>query len=142
MSRAAIQWLRNDEGKWDPVGIWFATPRGLTSRYLPGKGIDGLFKRVHENIAPPALADGRIGGWEDAIEYLLDALSNGHDLMVSEIKPSLTLDLTYAKEVLGLKGKALDNWAPSTVPNVTTIPSNELQGAGEGLAPARRNPDV
>lgn len=142
MSRAAIQWLRNSEGDWDPVGVWFATPKGLTSRYLPGKGMDGFFRRTHENASPPVLDDGSIGTWEDFIEYALDALSNGHDLMVSEIRPSTTLDLTYAKEVLGLKGAALKNWTPKTIPNVTTIPSQDLQGAGEGFTPARRTADV
>jgi hypothetical protein len=35
------------------------------------------------------------------------ALSNGHDLMVSEVPPEPTLDATYAKWVLGLEGDAM-----------------------------------
>jgi hypothetical protein len=138
MSRAAIQWKRAADGDWDPVGVWFATSKGLQSRVLPGQGYDGFFKRIHQTARPPVLDDGTYGTWEDFIEYALDALSNGHDMMVSEVKPLLTLDQTYAHYVLGLTGKALSRWKPSTIPNVTTIPTSQLRGPiDEALRPPR-----
>ena len=39
MSRVAIQWKRQPDGDFKAIGVWFATPKALQSRVLPGVGI-------------------------------------------------------------------------------------------------------
>jgi len=60
------------------------------------------------------------------IEYALDALSNGHDLMVTEVEPETTLDKTYAKWVLELDGDAISRWKPTTIATTTVMPMLDL----------------
>lgn len=139
MARVAIQWKRQNDGDWKPIGVWFGTHKALQSRVLPGQRMDAWFSTIHQLASPPLIENGTMPGtWEDFIDYALDALSNGHDLMVSEVPAELTLDRTYAKWVLGLEGSALDKYSPATIPNVSTIPASELEGAGKGMAPIRR----
>ncbi len=139
MSRVAIQWKRQPDGDFKAIGVWFATPKSLQSRVLPGVGMEGFFRSIHTYASPPLVNNGTTPGtWEDFIEYALDALSNGHDLHVTEVDPELTLDLTYAKYVLELEGASLKKWSPTTIPNVSNIPAEDLVGAGEGMAPIRR----
>jgi len=116
MSRVAIQWKRQEDGDFKAIGVWFATTKSLQSRVLPGQRMDAWFSTIHQMASPPLIENGTMpGDWTDFIEYALDALSNGHDLMVSEVEPESTLDLTYAKWVLGLEGDALGRWKPTTV---------------------------
>jgi hypothetical protein len=127
MSRVAIQWVRNADGAWDPIGVWFGTKCSLQSRVLPGRGMEGFFKRTHDTAGPPNLDDGETRGtWEDFIGYALDALSNGHDLMVSEVPPEATVDATYARWVLGFESDVAAEWKPSTVATVTVMPMLDL----------------
>ena len=89
--------------------------------------MEGFFHSIHAQVSPPLINNGtEQGTWEDTIEYFLDALSNGHDLMVSEVPPETTLDKTYAKWVLELEGAALNRWKPTTMPTVTTMPVLDL----------------
>ena len=65
---------------------------------------------------------------EDWIEYALDALSNGHDLDMVEVTPELTVDLTYARDVLKLDEEARRAWKPTGIANVSTVPVGDLSG--------------
>lgn len=126
MSKAAVQYRRDQHGKWQPVGVWFATPKALQSRFVPGY-LDAWVRGIHQDAAPPMLDDERTRGtWEDWIWYALDALSNGHDLHIAEVEPELTVDETYAKYVLGLNKAQRRRYQPKTIPNVTTVPVDEL----------------
>jgi hypothetical protein len=126
MSRVAIQGLRNADQEWDPVGLWDATKCSLQSRVLPGRDTEGFFRRIHDTARLPCLDDGETSAtWEDFIGYALDAPSNGHDLMVSEVEPEATLDATYAKWVLGLKGDAPRGWKPTSSPTITLVPVDD-----------------
>jgi hypothetical protein len=126
MSRVAILWLRNADQDWDPVGVWYATKCSLQSRVLPGRDMEGFFRRIHDTARPPCLDDGETPGtWEDFIGYALDTLSNGHDLMVSEVEPEGTLDATYAKWVLGLTGDAPSRWQPTIPSTITLVPMDD-----------------
>jgi hypothetical protein len=127
MSRVAIQWKRQEDGDFKAIGVWFATKVSLQSRVLPGQRMDAWFSTIHQMASPPLIENGTVRGtWEDFIEYALDALSNGHDLMVSEVEPESTLDLTYAKWVLGLEGDALSRWKPRTIATTTVMPMLDL----------------
>lgn len=108
MARAAIQWRRRGDGNWGAVGVWLGTRTSLMSRFLPDAQLQDFVRRNHVHARPPTGSGGVRGTWEDWIEYALDALSNGHDLMVSEVEPEPTVDRLYAREVLGLAGAALD----------------------------------
>jgi hypothetical protein len=123
VTRSAIQWKRDADGDFTAVGVWYATTYCLQSRVLPGWRMENWFRNIHEMARPPCLDDGETrGSWEDFIGYALDALSNGHDLMVSEVEPEETLDRTYARWVLGLSGPALDKWRPLTPSTITLVP--------------------
>ena len=127
MSRVAIQWKRQPDGDFKAIGVWFGTPKALQSRVLPGVGMENWFRTIHSMVSPLLIENGtEQGTWEDTIEYFLDALSNGHDLMVTEVKPEITLDRTYAKWVLELEGTALNRWKPTTMPTVTATPVIDL----------------
>ena len=106
--------------------MWYGTKTSLQSRVLPGRGMEGFFRRIHDTARPPCLDDGETrGDWEGWIEYCVDALSTGYDLMVSEVEPEATLDKTYAKWVLGLSGRALDRWKPTKPATITLVPVAE-----------------
>lgn len=125
----AVQ-LKREGADFTPVGVWFATPQMLQSRFLPGKNMERWARAIHESARPPLLDDEQtLGTWEDWVEYALDALSNGHDLWVIEVEPEATLDLSYARYVLELTGDALKAWKPKSVPNVSTLAAGELRGA-------------
>jgi hypothetical protein len=127
MSRVAIQWKRQEDGDFKAIGVWFGTKSSLQSRVLPGQRMDTFFRSIHSMASPPLIENGTgPGTWEDAIEYFLDALSNGHDSMVTEVPPEATLDRTYAKWVLGLEGDALSRWKPTTVATITVMPMFDL----------------
>ncbi len=127
MSRVAIQWKRQPDGDFKAIGVWFGTKVSLQSRVLPGVGMEGFFSSIHSMASPPLINNGtEQGTWEDFIEYALDALSNGHDLMVTEVEPESTLDLTYGKWVLELEGAMLSRWKPTTMPTVTITPVLDL----------------
>ena len=119
MARCAIQYLRTPEGDWKPVGVWFATPGTLMSRWLPDAGMADWARYIH-SVARPVSRDGiATPEWESWIGYALDGLSNGHDMMISEVKPGLTVDESYAQYVLGMSPSAAKKASLKGIPNVT-----------------------
>lgn len=104
MARAAVWLNRAGPDEWRKVGVFLATPRLLQGRALPGDAdrerwfesiLDGASRPDREAYSP------RRGTWEDWIEVALDAFSNGHDSMMVEVEPELTIDMLYDREVLG-----------------------------------------
>lgn len=90
---------------WRKVGVFLATPRMLLGRALPGDAdrarwfesiLDGASRPDREAYSPEH------GSWEDWIEVALDGFSNGHDSMMVEVEPELTVDMLYEREVLAI----------------------------------------
>lgn len=118
MARAAV-WLNRIGPEWRKVGVFLATPRLLTGRALPG---DADRQRWFESILDGATRPDREpyrperGTWEDWIEIALDAFSNGHDSMMVEVEPELSVDMLYDREVLGIAPRlqSPENLRPAT----------------------------
>lgn len=134
MARAMVTFLRQPDASWRAVGVWLGTKTALTSRFDPSAGLHDWVKRQHDYAHPPAIVPGGPPGtWEDWIEYGLDALANGHDLMAVEVKPELTADELYAREVLQLppnkrKGFRLEGIANVTVVQVSDAVARQEEG--------------
>jgi hypothetical protein len=134
MARAMVTFLRQPDASWRAVGVWLGTRTALTSRFDPAAQLHDWAKRIHDYARPPSLTPGGPPGtWEDWIEYGLDALSNGHDLMEVEVPPELTADELYAREVLGLpeakrKGFRLQGIANATVVQVDGAVAAQEEG--------------
>ena len=121
-SRAAVQFLRQPDGGWLPVGVWLGTITTLQSRFLPDAGMDDFARRIHEYARPPRLDNGTIGSFCDWIGWALDGLSNGHDLFVVGVQPEMTVDDLYAREVLKMSPtQAKRQGRLKGVPSVTTL---------------------
>ena len=120
--RAAIQFHRNSlKDDWTRVGVWFATPGMLMSRFLPDSGMGDFVRSIHQMAHVRPYADGTPADWTDFIGYALDALSNGYDLMIGEVSPESSVDRQYGRDILGLTGKALDKVGLQGIPGVTAI---------------------
>ena len=128
MARAAIQWLRQSDGDWKAVGVWLGTKTTLQSRFDPAAGLQDFVQRIHEGATPPSTPGGPPGTWEDWIGRALDGLSNGHDLMVSEVDPEVTVDELYAREVLELPPAQRAGFKLAGIPNLTSLPVPDLTG--------------
>lgn len=120
MARAAVQYYRSGPD-WVPVGVWYGTPGMLASRFLPSSGMDDFVRHVHQTAVITPKDDGSTATWEDFIDFSLDAFSNGYTMSVVEVQPEATVDRTYAKYVLGLKGKALDAYRVPGVASMSTV---------------------
>jgi hypothetical protein len=127
MAKAALQGTRDEKGEWRAVGIWFATPSSLQSRFLPGV-LEHWVARQHRDAVPPGRDDGTPGDWEDWVAAAPWDFSNGHDLMCSSIEPELTLDLTYARYVLHLGPEDMKHYHPKRVATTSSIPLERLKG--------------
>lgn len=122
MARALLVHERTETGEWRPTGIFFATPKRLDARYLPGDGgREAYFTNILKGSRPP-FKDGvgistERGTWEDWVGYAVRSLGNGHDTWVTEVEPDVTTEATYAKYVLNVE-------VPLT--NPATQPTDEI----------------
>lgn len=117
MARALLVHERTSTGDWRPTGVFFATPKVLDERHLPGDGSrDAWFRSVKTGARQP-YKDG-VGislerdTWEGWIGWANRSLGNGHDTWVTEVDPDVTLETTYSKYVLG-------STAPLSNPDLT-----------------------
>lgn len=106
MARALLVHERDETGEWVPKGVFFAVPKRLDARYLPGDaGREAYFASLLKGSRPPFLDGVGIsterGTWEDWIGWANRSLGNGHDTWVTEVEPEVTMEKTYAKFVLG-----------------------------------------
>lgn len=132
MSRALIQWRRTPDGDdWEPCGVWLCTVGSIQSRHIPGNAaLDDFFRRTHAYARRPyrsVMEQGRSGTWEDWADWALDALSDGHGRMVTEVEPALSVDALYAREVTG-----------GTAPPVAPVPFTTTMEVPDDLGPSGR----
>ena len=99
---AAVQFDRQPDASWKPVGVWFATTLGVQCRMLPGDGERDWFRDYWlEQASKPIMPDGTQGDWQDWLQDACWRLTNGHTRMLVACVPDLTLDATYRREVAG-----------------------------------------
>lgn len=116
MARCAVQYRLDHRGEFRPVGVWLATLKALQSRFIPGR-LDEWVGTVYREAR---LATGET--WESWLDHALLAFSNGHDLHAVEVPPELTVDLAYARYVLGLPEAHRGDFAPRTIGGLSEVP--------------------
>lgn len=136
MARALAWQHRQGDGSWKPVGVFLGTRHRLDGKVLPGDGDRAKwFASIIDDAQRPQLvpyAPTR-GTWEDWIGWALSAHSNGHDAMMVEVEPELTVQQLYEREVLGIKPKPLSH------PNLR--PSDEVPSGLTGTKSSDRPPN-
>lgn len=109
MAFAAVQFDRQPDASWKPVGMWFATARRLQCRMLPGDSErDWFMTNWLDEARKPTMPDGTLGDWQDWLRQACWRLTNGHTRMLVACQPKLTLDQTYQYEVLGIEPAPLN----------------------------------
>lgn len=136
MSRACVRFARQDDGSWKPVTVFLGTTRALQGKTLPGDpDRSGWLDAILASAEPPLLSDdgsAERGTFEDWIGWAVGddargwpgALGNGHDTWVVEVKPELSIDQLYQREVLGNEPQGITR--PELRP--TTEPPTDLGG--------------
>ena len=125
MSRAMLLFERQPDASWLPTTVILATPKMLQGKALPGSADrDARLARILTDSLPPRINDQteERGTYEDWIDWALNALANGHTTWATEIKPEITVDALYQREVLDVIPKpiARPELRPTTeVPTLT-----------------------
>lgn len=126
----------NQGGSWVKRAVILASRKGVQARPLPGDRDLSAFLRTALKLAVrPSRPDGTPGSWEDWIGWALEALSNGHDHWLVEVKPELTLKRLYQREVLGMVPEAI-----TTEKHVPVAAPPELHGWRIGVQNPRGLP--
>jgi hypothetical protein len=116
VSRACVRFEATADGGWRPVTVLLATPKRLMGRTAPGDpGREAWLAEVLRTAKPPMLPDETAGTIEDLIGYYVGdaryewqgALGNGHTTWCVEVRPELTVDALYQREVLRVIPKPL-----------------------------------
>jgi len=125
MSRACVIYERTGDGGWRPVILFYATPKAVDYKVLPGDV-------KHEAWAQAVIAQGQPpvinyetyerGTWEDWISWAADAFATGYS-WASEVEPEVTMQATYEREILGYEPRPL---TPPALQPTTMMP--ELSG--------------
>lgn len=103
MARAMLLFERQADASWLPTAVILATPKRLQGKALPGNpDRDARMSRILSDALPPRINDNtdERGSFEDWIDWGVWNLDNGHTTWASEVKPTLTVDELYQREVL------------------------------------------
>jgi hypothetical protein len=93
---------RQADASWLPTTVILATPRRLQGKVLPGDpNRVALLARILQNALPPRIDDDteERGDYEDWIDWGVHNLANGHTSWATEVKPEMTVDALYQREV-------------------------------------------
>lgn len=118
MPRACVRFARQPDGGWKPETVFLGTRLHLQGKTLPGDEVRQQWvDEILRHAMPPLLKDGERerGTFEDWIGWAVGdsergwpgALGNGHDTWVTEVKPELTVDQLYDREVLHIEPRPL-----------------------------------
>jgi hypothetical protein len=94
---------RQADTSWLPTTVILATPKRLQGKCLPGSpDRDARLASILQNALPPRVNDftEERGTFEDWISWGTYNLANGHTTWATEIKPEITMDALYQREVL------------------------------------------
>jgi hypothetical protein len=103
MPRAMLLFERQADASWLPTTVILATPKRLQGKCLPGSpDRDARLTSILQSAIPPRINDQteERGTYEDWIARAVYNLANGHTAWSTEIKPEITVDALYRREVL------------------------------------------
>jgi hypothetical protein len=101
--RAMLLFERQADASWLPTTVILATPKRLQGKCLPGSpDRDARLARILTDALPPRINDQteERGTFEDWISWGTYNLANGMTTWATEIKPEITVDALYQREVL------------------------------------------
>jgi hypothetical protein len=102
MARAMLLFERQSDASWLPTTVILATPEGLHGKALPGDpNRDARLAMLLRDARPPRLnehTDER-GNYEDWVDWALDAFANGHASRTTEVRPEITVEELFRREV-------------------------------------------
>ena len=106
MARAMLLFERQSDASWLPTTVILATMKGLQGKALPGsRDRDARLAMLLSDALPPRKPHSEERGtFEDWIDWGLYNLANGHTTWSTEIKPEMTVDALYVREVLLHRG--------------------------------------
>lgn len=103
MARALLLFERQADASWLPTTVILATPKRLQGKCLPGDlNRDARLASIVTNALPPRPNDSTEarGDYEDWVDWARDAFANGHTSWATEVKPEITVDELFQREVL------------------------------------------
>jgi hypothetical protein len=103
MPRAMLLFERQADASWLPTTVILATPKRLQGKCLPGNADrDARLARLLTDSLPPRIDDQteERGTFEDWITWGVYNLANGHTTWATEVKPEVTVEAIYQREVL------------------------------------------
>ena len=110
MPRATLRFERQSDASWLPTTVILATPKRLQGKCLPGSpDRDARLTSIMQNALPPRVNDQteERGTYEDWITWGVYNLANGHTTWATEVKPEITVDAIYQREVLDVVPKPI-----------------------------------
>jgi len=102
MARAMLLFERQSDASWLPTTVILATPKRLQGKALPGSpDRDARLAMLLKDARPPRINDQtkERGTYEDWITWGVYNLANGHTSWATEVKPEMTVDALYQREV-------------------------------------------
>ena len=102
MPRAMLLFERQADASWLPTTVILATPKRLQGKCLPGDlNRDARLANIVTNASPPRLNDSTEarGDYEDWVDWALDAFANGHASWATEVRPEITVEELFQREV-------------------------------------------
>ena len=124
MPRAMLLFERQADASWLPTTVILATPKRLQGKCLPGDpNRDARLAHILTDALPPRIDDQaeERGTFEDWITWGVYNLANGHTTWATEVKPEITVDAIYQREVLDVIPKPITR--PELQPT-TEAPTN------------------
>jgi len=105
LPRAMLLFERQADASWLPTTVILATPKRLQGKCLPGSpDRDARLAMLLSDALPPRINDQteERGTFEDWISWGTYNLANGMTTWATEIKPEVTVDALYQREVLAV----------------------------------------
>lgn len=102
MARALLLFERQPDASWLPTTVILATPKRLQGKCLPeSPDRDARLTSILQNALPPRISDQtkERGTYEDWITWGVYNLANGHTSWSTEVKPEITVEALYQREV-------------------------------------------
>jgi hypothetical protein len=102
VARAMLLFERQADASWLPTTVILATKKGLQGKCLPGSpDRDARLARILADALPPRInvQTEERGTFEDWISWGTYNLANGMTTWASEIKPEVSVDALYQREV-------------------------------------------
>jgi hypothetical protein len=134
LPRAMLLFERQADASWLPTTVILATPKRLQGKALPRSADrDARLAMLLSDAIPPRTNDltEERGTFLDWVDWALNALANGHTTWATEVKPTVTVDELFQREVLDVVRVALaePSAAEDRPPEVEPSPEYDVEAS-------------